>query len=63
MACLNKDLRLTKKLHVQSVSYLFQLEDMLYEELLKIFITIVDTKLFETVVLKTLETEDIQNTD
>ena len=43
------------------VFLLFQLEYMLNEELLEIFVGIIDAKLLETVVVKVLETEDVQH--
>jgi len=40
---------------------LFQFEYMLNEELLEIFVGIIDAKLLETVVIKILKTEDVQH--
>lgn len=39
---------------------LLQFEYMLNEELLEIFVGIIDTKLLEAIVIEILETEDIQ---
>lgn len=43
------------------VLLLFQLEYMLNEELLEIFVGIIDAKLLEAVVVEVLETEDVQH--
>ena len=46
-----------------AVLFLFHFEDMLHKELLEVFVCIIDTKLFKTVVLKILKSENIQNSD
>ena len=45
------------------VFFLFEFEYMMNEELLKIFIGIVDTQLFETISLEIFETEYVQNAE
>lgn len=42
---------------------LFQLEDVVYKELLKIFITEVDAQLFKTVGFKSLKPKNVQYTN
>ena len=45
------------------IFFLFEFEDVMNEELLKILIGIVDAQLFETIALEILETKDIQDTE
>lgn len=48
---------------LQVVLFLFQLEDMSDEELLQIFVGIVDAKLFKAIDLEVLKPKDIEDTD
>uniref|UniRef100_A0A2M4D5A0 Putative secreted protein n=1 Tax=Anopheles darlingi TaxID=43151 RepID=A0A2M4D5A0_ANODA len=45
------------------VLLLLELEDVLHEELLQVFVRKVNAKLFEAVVVKVLEAKDVQHTD
>ena len=45
------------------VFFLFEFENVMNEELLQILVRIIDAQLFETVVLKILKTENIQNAE
>jgi hypothetical protein len=48
---------------LQIVLVLFHFEDVSHEELLQMFIRIIDAQLFEAVMFEILKTEDIQHAD
>ena len=46
-----------------AILYLFQLEDVFVEVLLKLLIGVVDTKLLERVLSEDFKTKDVENTN